>query len=158
MFLSEKTTKYKGKARTKSAKTAISGIFAVFSAGKNFYQKSDLAMLWALLICIFVQKIGKKLMMKSRKNAKNRFFRHISGIFGRKKFLSKIGLDHVMSIANMHLWAKNWKTLMMKSRENAKHLVFPAYSTGNICFSKIGLRHILDIVILHQCAKFHEKI
>ena len=27
-----------------------------------------------------------------------------------------------------------------------------------IFFSKIGLRHILDIIILRQCAKFHEKI
>ena len=42
---------------------------------------------------------------------KNRFFRHISGIFGRKKI-----------------------------------------------FLKIGLRHILDIIILRQCTKFHEKI
>ena len=59
MFLSEKTTKYKEKVRTKSAITVISGIFPVISAGKIFYQKSDSAMLWALLICIFVQKIRK---------------------------------------------------------------------------------------------------
>ena len=59
MFLSEKTTKYKEKVRTKSAKTAISGIFPEFSAEKKFSQKSDSAMLWVLLICIFVQKIGK---------------------------------------------------------------------------------------------------
>ena len=42
---------------------------------------------------------------------KNRFFRHISGIFGRKNI-----------------------------------------------FSKIRLHHILNIIILRQCAKFHEKI
>ena len=112
MFLSEKTTKYKGKVRTKSAKTAISGIFPVFSAGKNF--------------------------------------------------LSKIELGHVMSIANMHLCTKNWKKLMMKSQEMAKKPVFPAYFRNfrleKIRFSKIGLGHILDIGILHQCAKFHEKI
>ena len=51
---------------------------------------------------------------------------------------------------------------MMKSRENAKEPVFPAYfrhfRPEKICFSKIGLGHILDIAILHQCAKFHEKI
>ena len=108
MFLSEKATKYKEKVRTKSAKLAISGIFPVFSAGKNF--------------------------------------------------LSKIGLGHVMSIANMHLCAKNWKNLMMKSREMAKKPVYPAFSAGKIRLSKIGLGHILDIGILHQCAKFHEKI
>ena len=77
MFLSEKTTKYKEKVRAKFAKTAISGIFPAFSAGK--------------------------------------------------KFFSKIGLGHVMSIANTHLCAKNWKKLMMKSRENAKKPVFSAY-------------------------------
>ena len=73
MILCEKTTKYKGKVRTKSAKTAI------------------------------------------------------SGIFGRKKNFLKIGLDHVMSISNMHLCAKNWKKLTMKSREMAKKPGFPAY-------------------------------
>ena len=50
----------------------------------------------------------------------------------------------------------------MKFRENAKKTgfsgIFPAFSAGKICFSKIGLRHILGIAILHQCAKFHEKI
>ena len=108
MFLCEKTTKYNEKIRTKFAKTAISGIFPAFSAGK--------------------------------------------------KIFSKIGLGHVMSIANTHLCAKNWKKLMMKSRENAKKPFFPAFSAEKICFSKIGLGHILDIAILHQCAKFHEKI
>jgi hypothetical protein len=55
----------------------------------------------------------------------------ISSIFpafsAENKFLSKIGLGHVMRIANMHLYAKNWKKLMMKSREMAKKPVFPAY-------------------------------
>jgi len=57
MFLCEKTTKYKEKARRKTAKMAISGIFPAFSAGK--------------------------------------------------KFFSKIGLGHLLSITNMHLCAKN---------------------------------------------------
>ena len=51
---------------------------------------------------------------------------------------------------------------MKKPRENAKKPVFPAYfrhfRPEKICFLKIGLGHILDIAILHQCAKFHEKI
>ena len=67
-----------------------------------------------------------------------------------------------MSIANIHLCAENWKKLMMKSREMAKKPVFPAYSRHfrpeKIRFSKIGPGHILDIGILHQRAKFHEKI
>ena len=51
---------------------------------------------------------------------------------------------------------------MMKSRENAKIKrffgIFPAFSAGKIGLSKIGLPHILGIVILDQCAKFHEKV
>ena len=77
MFLGEKTRKYKEKVRTKSAKMAISGIFPAFSAGKEFF--------------------------------------------------SKIGLGHVLSIANVHLYGENQKKLVMKSRENAKKPVFPAY-------------------------------
>ena len=77
MFFSEKTMKYKGKVRTKSAKTAFSGIFPAFSAGK--------------------------------------------------KFSSKIGLGHIIGIANTHLCAKNQKKLMIKFRENAEKPVFPAY-------------------------------
>ena len=50
-FLSEKTTKYKDKVLTKSAKTAISGIFG--------RKKSDSAMFWAFLKRIFEQKVKK---------------------------------------------------------------------------------------------------
>ena len=50
---------------------------------------------------------------------------------------------------------------MRKFRENAKKTcffgIFLAFSAGKICFSKIGLRYISGIAILHQCAKFDEK-
>ena len=36
--------------------------------------------------------------------------------------------------------------------------IFPAFWAGKIFFSKIGLRHFLNIIILRQCAKFHDKI
>ena len=36
--------------------------------------------------------------------------------------------------------------------------IFPAFSAGKKVFRKIGLPHISGIAILHQCAKFHEKI
>ena len=36
--------------------------------------------------------------------------------------------------------------------------IFPAFWAEKIFISKIGLCHILDPNILHQCAKFHEKI
>ena len=55
---------------------------------------------------------------------KNGDFRHISGISGRKKFFSKIGLGHILGIIITHLCAKNQKKLMMKSRENAKKRFF----------------------------------
>ena len=48
----------------------------------------------------------------------------ISGIFAAfsagEKFSRKIGLGHIMDIANTHLCAKNWKKLIMKSWEKAK--------------------------------------
>ena len=51
---------------------------------------------------------------------------------------------------------------MRKSWENAKKTgfsgIFPAFSAGNESFSKIGLRHILGITILHLCAKNQEKL
>ena len=49
----------------------------------------------------------------------------------------------------------------MKSRENAKKTgfsgIFPAFPAGKKLFQKIGLRHILGIVILHLCAKNQQK-
>ena len=39
-----------------------------------------------------------------------------------------------------------------------KNRVFRHFRPKKKYFSKIGLGHILDTVILHQCAKFHEKI
>ena len=73
---------------------------------------------------VFVWKDNKIQGKSLMKISKNGDFWHISGIFGRKKFFSKIGLGHVMSIANMHLCAKNWKKLMMKVREMAKNQFF----------------------------------
>ena len=61
---------------------------------------------------------------KSEQNQQKRRFPVFSA---GKKFFTKIGLGHVMSIANMHLCAKNCKKLMMKSREITKKPVFPAY-------------------------------
>ena len=58
------------------------------------------------------------------KICKNGDFQHISGIFGRKKLFSRIGLGHVLIIPITHHCAKK---LMIKSRENAKKSGFPAY-------------------------------
>ena len=59
------------------------------------------------------------------------------------------------------LYKKSEKTndeISRKCQKTGFSGIFPAFSAGKICFLKIGLGHILDIAILHQCAKFHEKI
>ena len=48
---------------------------------------------------------------------KNRFSRHISSIFGRKKSFYKVGLRHFVGIAILHLCAKNQQKIMSQSRE-----------------------------------------
>ena len=88
MFLSEKTTKYKEKVRTKSAKMAISGIFPAFSAGKKFYSKIGLGHIMGIVNTHLCAKNQKRLMMKSRENAKKPVFPAYSGIFGWKKIFS----------------------------------------------------------------------
>ena len=65
----------------------------------------------------------KKPEQKLQKRRFPAFFREFST---EKKFFSKIGLGHVLSIVNAHLCAKIQKKLMIKSRENAKKPVFPA--------------------------------
>ena len=79
-----------------------------------------------------------------------------------KYFFSKIGLCHILAITILHHCAKNQKKLMMISQKNAKKNgfsgLFPAFLVGKLTFSKIELRHILGIAILHQYAKFHEKM
>ena len=47
---------------------------------------------------------------------------------------------------------------MIKSRENAKKTGFPAFLARKNFFSKIGLRHILGIAIMHLCAKNQKKL
>ena len=111
-----------------------------------------------------MRKITKYVEKVQRKSAETA----ISGIFpafsAGKRFFSKIGLSHILGIANTRLCAKNQEKQMMKSRENAKKPVFPAYfrhfRPKKYVFRKSGSGQslILDIAILHQCAKFHEKI
>ena len=80
MFLCEKTTKCEEKTQTKSAKTVISGIFPVFSAGKNFFSKIGLSHVLSIVNMHLCAKNQKKQMIKSRENAKKpvfpAYFRH----------------------------------------------------------------------------------
>ena len=91
--LSEKRTKYKEKVRTKSAITAISGIFPVFSAGKKNFSKIGLGHVLSIDANAHLYgKNQKKLMIKSRENAKKpgfpAYFRHFRP---EKNFFRKSG-------------------------------------------------------------------
>ena len=63
-----------GKDRTKSAKTAISGIFPAFSAGKKLFLKIGLGDVLGIANTRLCAKNQVKLMMKSLKNAKKPVF------------------------------------------------------------------------------------
>ena len=98
---------------------------------------------------------------------KNRFFRHISGIFGQKIFFSKIGLHHILGIAILHLCAKNKKKLesILRKAENREMVKgnFPKkrksviYNekkfSGKNCFG-----HFLEHIALYLSAKNQKKL
>ena len=72
--------KWKEKAQWKCAKTAISGIFMAFSAGKIFFSKIGLDHVLSIPNTHLCAKIQEKLILKSRENAKKpvfpAYFRH----------------------------------------------------------------------------------
>ena len=144
-----KKKKCKEKVRWKSAKTAISGIFPAFSAGKKFFSKIGLGHVLSIPNTHLCAKNQEKLMMKSvigqivsfgpyaqwraqmtlegnlektkkqnlektkkwnlEKTSKNRFFRHISGIFRRKNmFYENRGRPH---FRHCHFAISNWAEL-----------------------------------------------
>ena len=74
-----------------------------------------------------------------KKIYRNGDFRHISGIFpafsaGKKSF-SKIGLSHILDIANTRLCVKNQKKtndeISRKCPKTGISSIFPAFSAGN---------------------------
>ena len=111
MFLCEKTTKYKEKVRWKSAKTAISGIFPAFSTGKDFFSKIGLGQVLGIANTHLCAKNQKKLMMKSRENAKKpvfpAYFRHFRP---EMNFFRKSG--------SVTFWALPFCIIVQKIRKN----------------------------------------
>ena len=106
-------------------------------------------------------KKNKEILGKSpTKICKNGDFRFIFPAFSTgKEFYSKIGLSHVLSITNAHLYGKNQKKrISRKCQKTGFSGIFPVFSTGNEFFPEIGLRHILGIAILRLCAKNQEKL
>ena len=96
-------------------------------------------------------------------SGKNRLFRRLLESSGCKNLFYR-QKHHVwswvlLSITFMCEKTKRYKEKVhWKSAKTAISGIFPAFLARKIFFSKIGLCHILDIAILHQCAKFHEKI
>ena len=111
-----------------------------------------LGLLYIMFLCGKQRNQGKSPI----KICKNSDFRHISGIFGRKKIFSKIRLGHVLSIANTHVYGKNKKNQieMMKSRENAKKPVFPAYFRHFRHLWSIYLGCRINILLNFRCQDF----
>ena len=132
--------------------------FLESSRFKNkFYWQLNHAWWWALLVIIFLSekttKYKEKVQLKSAKMVSSDIF---LVFLAGKKIFSKIGLGHVLSIANTHLCAKNQKKLMMKSRENAQKLVFPAYFCHFRPESHFGHYHFASLC--QKSAKANEPI
>ena len=85
------------------------------------------------LTTFLCEKKQRNIRKKSDENLQKRRF---SAFSPGKEFFSKIGLSHVFSTANGHLYGKNQKKLIMKSQENAEKLVFLAYfrKSGSVTF------------------------
>ena len=106
--LSENTTKYKEKVRTKFAKTAISGIFPAFSPGKKFFSKIGLGYVMSIGNTHLCAKNWKKTNDEiSRKCQKTDF----------KKYFSKIGLGHILDIGILHQCARFHEKIYSTARE-----------------------------------------
>ena len=99
---------------------------------------------------------------------KNRFFRHISGFFGREILFLKIEFQHILGIAILHLCAKNKKKTnepIPQKAENRKMVKgnFPKKRKSVFCdekkFSgKNCFGHILWYLALYLSAKNQKKL
>ena len=107
-------------------KLVFPAYFRHFWPEKNFSQKLDLAIFWALLIRVFVQKIRKNKRWNLEKMLKNRFFRHISGTFGRKKkFFENRSPSYFRYCHFASLYKISWKNIKYSSR-TPRNTVLPA--------------------------------
>ena len=113
------------KVQWKSTKMAISGIFPAFSAGKKFFLKIKLNHVLSIINTHLCAKNQKKLMMKSRKNAKKLVFPAYFRYFRPEKIFSEIGLRHFLGITILHKCAKFHEKIKYSSR-NSRNTVFSA--------------------------------
>ena len=101
-------------------------------------------MLLTLLIRIFEQKIRKKLMMKSRENAKKPVFPAFSA---GNEFFPEIGLRHILGIAILHLRAKFHKKILSTAREIQEIPFFRRKSAVPAIFRKFRLQKSVLLTI-----------
>ena len=100
-----------------------------------------------------MDKILKKERVKECKNEWTNEWRNERTNEQTKKAISLMFLCEKTTKKTTKCKEKVWG----KCAKTAISSIFLAFSAGKICFSKIGLGQILDIAILHQCAKFHKK-
>ena len=125
-FKWKKQRNIREKSEQNLQKRQFPAYFRDFRPEKKFSQKSDSAILWALLIGIFVQKIRKNKCSNLEKMPKNRFFRYISGIFDRKNmFFENRARSHFRHCHFSWVCQISWKNIKYSSR-NSRNTVFPA--------------------------------
>ena len=135
-------------------KTLFSG--TTIGCSGDFYKTLGIAFNYVL--CEKTRNIQKK----SNENVKKRRFPAYFRYFRpEKKFIknrTRLYLGHCYYAFLNKETVKTKDEISRKCQKTGFSGIFPAFSAGKKCFSKIGLRHILDIAIFHECAKFHEKI
>ena len=115
MFLGKKTTNYKEKVQTKSAKTAISGIFG----RKKISSEIGLGHILSISLS---KKKRKNWWWNLKKLPKNCFFRHICSIFGRKNmFFKNRALSNFRSCHFASVCKIPWKILKLQLEKFKKY-------------------------------------
>ena len=66
--------------------------------------------------------------------------------------------SHFLEDHPLHVYTKNQKNLMKQFSTKSKNPIFRQFFCPKKFLSKIGLRHILGITILHHCAKNQNKL
>ena len=105
------------------------------------------------------KKYMEKIQWKFAKTAISTIFTAFSA--GKKFFPKNWTRSYFEHCLYASLCKKSEKTkdkISRKCQKTGFSAYFQHFRPEKYFFSKIGLRHILNIIILHQCAKFQEKI
>ena len=147
-ILCEKNKKYTEKVQWKCAKTAISGIFPVFSAGK-FFLRNRTRPYFGHCYYAFLNKESVKTNDEiSRKHKKNgfsgifpAFWKSGSGIFGRNKlFFENWARSHFRHCHFASVCKISWKNIKYSSRNSRNPVFFRRKSAVPAIFRKFRLQ------------------